>query len=248
MSEILIFGGTTEGRQLAEFCAENGINADICVTTSYGAELLPESPYIKTITGRLDAVQMSEIVRRKKYSYIVDSTHPYAVEATRNIKSACSVAGGYLRLVRESTGSISGTVAENMDDVVNLLNRNNKTVLSTLGSKELPKLTEVRNFRERIWVRVLPADGIKEMCVSLGYDENKLILEKGAFTEEQNISHINISHADILLTKESGVTGGYPEKVTACEKCGTEIITLKRPSESGYSIEEIKKIIGGEPD
>lgn len=41
MSEVLIFGGTTEGRLLAEFCAAKGIRAAVSVTTDYGAELLP---------------------------------------------------------------------------------------------------------------------------------------------------------------------------------------------------------------
>ena len=41
MSEVLIFGGTTEGRLLAEFCAAKGIRAAVSVTTGYGAELLP---------------------------------------------------------------------------------------------------------------------------------------------------------------------------------------------------------------
>ena len=39
MSEILIFGGTTEGRLLAEFCAAKGIRAAVSTATEYGAEL-----------------------------------------------------------------------------------------------------------------------------------------------------------------------------------------------------------------
>ena len=244
MSEIIIFGGTTEGRKLAEFCAENKIHADISVTTSYGAELLPDSPYIDIFTGRLNAECMAEFIHRKKYNYIIDATHPYAVEATRNIQSVSYGAGRYMRLVREKS-EISGTVVGNMNELTELLDKNNKTVLSTLGSKELPALTGVMDFNKRIWVRVLPADGIKDLCISLGYDVNKLIIEKGVFTEEQNIHHINMSGAQILLTKESGITGGYPEKVSACRKCGTEIITLARPAEKGYSLNEIQSIIGG---
>ncbi|MDE5558051.1 MAG: precorrin-6A reductase, partial [Ruminococcus sp.] len=233
MSEIIIFGGTEEGRLLAEFCTENRINADICVTTRYGAELLPESPYIKVITGKLDENQMSKLFRKNKYHYIIDATHPYAVEATKNIKSASIGTGEYLRLVRENS-TIYGTIADSMKDIVKLLNQNNKTVLSTLGSKELHELTKVENFYKRIWVRVLPAENIADFCVNLGFDRNKLILEKGAFSEKQNIHHIKMSCAEIILTKESGITGGYPEKVSACKKCGTEIITLKRPIENGY--------------
>ncbi|MCM1507174.1 MAG: precorrin-6A/cobalt-precorrin-6A reductase [Ruminococcus flavefaciens] len=244
MSDIIIFGGTTEGRQLAEYCAENKIRADVCVTTDYGAELLPASLYINIMTGKLDLQQMSELISNSRYSYVIDATHPYATEATKNIKSACNGVGRYLRLLRESTVS-AGTVAQDMDEIVNILNRSDKIILSTLGSKELLKLTEVKNFRERIWVRVLPADNIKTFCTGLGYDENKLILEKGPFTVEQNIHHINISRAEIMLTKESGTTGGYPEKVISCQKCMTDIVTLKRPAEKGYNIEEIKNIIGG---
>lgn len=244
MSEIIIFGGTEEGRLLAEFCAENRINADICVTTQYGAELLPDSPYIKIITGKLDKNQMAELFRKNKYRRIIDATHPYAVEATKNIKSASTGTGAYLRLVRENS-AIYGTIADDMNDIVNLLNQNNKTVLSTLGSKELQALTKVENFYKRIWLRVLPAENIADLCVNLGFDRNKLILEKGAFAEERNIYHIKMCGAEILLTKESGITGGYPEKVSACKKCGTEIITLKRPTENGCSMRYIREIIGG---
>ncbi|MDE5861471.1 MAG: precorrin-6A/cobalt-precorrin-6A reductase, partial [Ruminococcus sp.] len=230
MSEIVIFGGATEGRELAEYCAENRINADVCVTTSFGAALLPNSPYIRKIVGRMDEFQMSELFRKNKYRYIIDATHIYAVEATKNIRSASTETGGYIRLVRDNVVP-SGTLADSMDDIVNLLNQNNKTILSTLGSKELPALTKVKNFRDRIWYRVLPTGNIADFCENLGYDKNKIIAEKGKFTEERNIYHINISGAKILLTKQTGVYGGYPEKISACQKSGIEVITLKRPSE-----------------
>ena len=244
MPELLIFGGTTEGRQLAEFCDKKNIPACVCVTTDYGAELLPKSSYIKITVGRLDNVQMRKIIDENKCRYVIDATHPYAVDATRNIKSACAETGTeYIRLVRESSGSNDGITAENMDKLVDILNGSNKKILSTLGSKELEKLTETVNFRERIWVRVLPSDKIRELCISLGYNENRLILAKGPFTEEENINHIIKSGAEILLTKESGTTGGYPEKVLAVKKCGIDLIVLERPSEKGYGIEEVKKII-----
>ncbi|NLT10458.1 MAG: precorrin-6A/cobalt-precorrin-6A reductase, partial [Ruminococcus sp.] len=47
----------------------------------------------------------------------------------------------------------------------------------------------------------------------------------------------------ILITKESGKTGGYPEKAQAAMICGTELITLVRPAESGFSFDEIIEII-----
>ncbi|MDE6036396.1 MAG: precorrin-6y C5,15-methyltransferase (decarboxylating) subunit CbiE [Ruminococcus sp.] len=242
MSEIIIFGGATEGRELAEYCVKNRISADVCVTTAYGAEQLPDSPYIRKIVGKMDEFQMSELFQKNKYRYIIDATHIYAVEATKNIRSASAEFGSYVRLVRDNVVP-SGTLADSMDDIINLLNQNNKTILSTLGSKELPALTKVKNFRDRIWYRVLPTGNIADFCENLGYDKNKIIAEKGKFTEERNIYHINISGAEILLTKQTGVHGGYPEKISACQKSGVEVITLKRPSEIGYGMEQVKNLI-----
>lgn len=245
MAEILIFGGTTEGRLLAEYCEKLGTFADVCVATDYGAELLPKSKKININVGRLDSGQMTELICKNKYKYVIDATHPYAVEATANIRRACAdTSAEYLRLVRESAEVGDGIMAENMDELVNFLNSNSKIILSTLGSKELEKLTEVENFRERIWVRALPTADIEKRCIWLGFDKNKLIAEKGAFSEADNIRHIRRSGAEILVTKESGATGGFPEKISAVRACGIDLVVLKRPCENGLKIGEIKRIIG----
>lgn len=244
MFRLLIFGGTTEGRLLAEYCAENGIMADISVTTDYGASLLPENSNI--LCGRLDSGQIRELLAGNGYSMVIDATHPYAVEATKNIRCACDDTNmRYIRLVRKSAVS-SGITVRDMDELVSLLDKTDGIILSTLGSKSLSALTKVRNYRERIWVRVLPSEDILEQCRELGYDTAKVIQEKGPFTIEQNIEHLKKCGADVLVTKESGETGGYAEKAKAAEMFGAELITLLRPAETGQSLEEIKTIIGKE--
>jgi precorrin-6x reductase len=241
MSELLIFGGTTEGRLLAEYCAENGISADVSVVTEYGASLLPDG--VNILCGRLDAEQMSALMREKKYSMVIDATHPYAVEATKNIKAACTETSlTYLRLIRKSS-VLSGRTAKDIPELIQLLNNTGGTILSTLGSKSLSELTKVSNYRERLWIRVLPSEKILEQCRELGYDTEKIIQEKGPFSTEQNIVHIKKSGAEILVTKESGETGGYSEKAEAARICGTEMITLMRPAEQGISFEEAVDII-----
>ena len=244
MSELLIFGGTTEGRLLAEHCAKSGISADVSVATEYGASLLPEG--VNVLCGRLDTDEMTALMLENKYTLVIDATHPYAVEATKNIKAACKNAGiRGLRLVRKSSVSWGKTVSD-MSELVELLNRSEGAVLSTLGSKALPELTEVRNYRERLWIRVLPSEEILEQCRGLGYDTANVIQEKGPFTVEQNVAHLQKSGAGILVTKESGETGGYSEKAEAARICGAEMITLMRPADEGCSLEEIIDIIAKE--
>lgn len=71
MSEVLIFGGTTEGRLLAEFCAAKGIRAAVSVTTDYGAELLPRSDFIRELVGNLDSTQMSFLLKTDDFSLVM---------------------------------------------------------------------------------------------------------------------------------------------------------------------------------
>ena len=235
MSRILIFGGTSEGRELAEFCRAENIPADVSVTTGYGAELLGNDGSVNVFTGRLDSREMTVLMNSEGYAAVIDATHPYAAEATANIKKACAKTGTpYYRLLRDECET-SGTCVEDLDELAGLLNATDKVILSTLGSKEFPVFTKVNGFRERVWFRVLPAEGLTEMCGRYGFDTSHIIAEKPPYSVERNIAHIKLSGAGILVTKECGIKGGYPEKIAAAKECGIETITVTRPKESGYS-------------
>lgn len=241
MFKLLIFGGTTEGRLLAEYCKEKNIDCDVSVATDYGASLLPDE--IDRFCGRLDTLQMTELMKAGSYFAVVDATHPYAADASVNIRNACEAADlPYYRLIRDKS-DLWGETAENIEEMIDILNRCDDAVLCTLGRNNLPTLTAVKNYHERFWIRLLPADDILDYCRNLGYDEKKIICQKGPFTAELNTEHIHFSNAKILLTKESGAAGGYPEKAEAARKCGIRMITLVRPAENGSSLDEIKILL-----
>ncbi len=241
MCNVLIFGGTTEGRELAEFCAARGISALSSVVTGLGAELLPEG--VPVTVGRLDTDGMEMLIRRG-FSLVIDATHPYAVQASANIKAACERVGvRCCRVIREGGESEYGEVVRDTDELVRRLNALRGVILSTLGSKEAAALTGVSDYSRRVWLRILPSAENIERCVSLGFDRAKIIAEKGPFSVEQNVSHIRQSGAEVLITKNSGAAGGYPEKAAAARECGIALITIGRPCESGISRDERKVII-----
>lgn len=240
--KLLIFGGTTEGRELSEWCAGKGIRTDVSVTTDYGARLLGSSEFLNIFTGKLDRSEMKTLIASGNYEAVIDATHPYATEATANIRSACEALNVRCHRLLRSPEKLSGQCADSLAELVDLLDKNDKIILSTLGSKELPELAKVRDTG-RIWLRVLPAGVTEEMCASFGFDRVHIIVGKGPFTVEENIAHIKQSGAQILVTKESGAAGGYPEKIEAARICGIETITIKRPSEEGYSFDELTKIL-----
>ena len=185
MYEILIFGGTSEGRELAEYCSEKNIYCIVSVTTSYASELLPKNKFVKIIQGKAESSDMSLFIVRNEIKTVIDATHPYALQATENIKKAClETSTPYIRLKRESSETY-GKIFNNLSEMCGYLNLNDKIILNTLGSKELHELTKVNNFRNRIFSRLLPVNNIIGYCESLGFDKNKLILEKPPFSLQQ---------------------------------------------------------------
>ena len=241
MSELLLFGGTTEGRLLAEYCTARGIPVTVSVATQEGAALLPEG--VRVLCGRLEMPKMRAILESGQFSRVIDATHPYAAEVTANLRTVCgSLDVPYTRLVREH-GNIAGDTVPDMNSLIEYLNAWKGAALSTLGSKSLPALTQVHDFRERLWVRVLLSDEITGYCEDLGYDAAHVIAEKPPFSVEQNLAHLRRSGASLLVTKESGSAGGYPEKCEAARILGIPIVTLCRPAEEGLTLSQVKLLL-----
>lgn len=244
MSEVLIFGGTTEGRLLAEFCAEKGIRAAVSVTTDYGAGLLPQSDYIRELIGNLDSVKMSNLLNSDNFSVVIDATHPFARNVSANLRTACDEVGmRYIRLIRDEKIVPHGKLFNSISEIVECLNQSDKKALITTGGNSLAEYTKVRNFQSRLTVRILPANGAAKRCSELGFHAENVILEKGPFTVQQNIEHIKKAGAEILVTKESSEAGGFPEKAEAASLCGAELLTLRRPAEIGKSLNQIEHLL-----
>ncbi len=100
---ICIFGGTTEGRKLAEFLSENNIKADLFIATEYGQQFLKNISNISVYQKRIDEKEMINLFLEKKYDCVVDATHPFARLVSHNIVKATLVSGTrYVRVIRNS--------------------------------------------------------------------------------------------------------------------------------------------------
>ena len=91
-NRVLLFGGTTEGRELALWLREAGIPALSHVATDYGEALLREKA-LPAEYGRLDAAEMEKLFRTGDFFAILDATHPFATEVSKNIRAAAAAAG-----------------------------------------------------------------------------------------------------------------------------------------------------------
>ena len=100
--KLLVYAGTQDGREIALLLADNGIETDVCVATSYGEEMFVSHALIHIRTGRMNAEEMQQLMEENTYLAVIDATHPYATEVSKNIFMAAeSVHLPYYRYSRD---------------------------------------------------------------------------------------------------------------------------------------------------
>lgn len=102
MNRVLLFAGTTEGRELAEYLSGKPFEVYVSTATEYGMELIEHIPRIHVISGRMREAEICRFIREHGIEIVVDATHPFARLATENMKKACDECGiRYIRCLRE---------------------------------------------------------------------------------------------------------------------------------------------------
>lgn len=245
MKRVLVFGGTTEGKKTLELLERLGIEAYVSVATQYGAQTLDQKPRCcEIITGRLDASQMADFLSRNRILLVIDATHPYAVEVTANIKTACAAAGNdaaYLRLARGQGERLSDALYfPGMEEAAQYLCGKEGNVLLTTGSKDLACFTVIDDFKSRVYARILPAAQSADIALAAGYLGEHLIFGQGPFSERQNVDILKKCGARYLVTKDTGAEGGLPQKASAARRLGVRLLIVERPKETGgVTLEEL---------
>ena len=244
MNEILIFAGTTEGRKLSECLAASGIYHTICVATEYGEIVLKANPFMTVHRGRMDEEQIKEFIQNSKFKAVVDATHPYADIVTENIKMAMEgMKIPYLRLKREMDlvqKEDNVFYFESNEACAKALEEIKGNILLTTGSKELVKYCVSENIKNRLFVRVLPGLESLSLCIEQGIKGKQIIAMQGPFSTEMNEAMIRQYGISCLVTKQSGVSGGYFEKLEAAEKTGISVFAIGHPGEeAGFSFHEV---------
>ena len=237
MYKIFVFSGTTEGRQLSEFLCEHEIFHEVFVATEYGQIVMTENEHAHVNTGRLDKVAMVELFEKEKPMMVLDATHPYAVEVTGNIRDALEKAGcmdSYIRVSREIPLS-EKLLREDYPDIevvpstvaaIEYLKTTTGPILLTTGVKELHKYVSEPELKSRIYARILPGKESMSMAFELDLLPRQIIAMEGPFSTDINEALIKQFGIKVLVTKNSGVKGGFLEKLEACERTGAKAVVV----------------------
>ena len=235
--KIVIFSGTTEGRALSRLLAEQGAEVTVCVATEYGREEQGAMAGVTVLAGRKTPEEMADILRES--DLCVDATHPYAVQVTKSIRTACAAAGvPYRRLLRQDSGETGDAIiVDSAAEAAERLERMPGNVLLTTGAKELKAFSTLEPTR--LFPRVLPTHESLAACEAAGIPHRNILAMQGPFSQELNEALIRQFHIAVLVTKDGGTAGGFLEKVQAARSTGAALILIRRPEETGETFEEI---------
>ena len=256
--KAVIFSGTTEGRELSRTLAAEGADVIVSVASDVGAEEQGVIPGVRVSEGLKDEAEIRDLIRGA--DLVVDATHPYAVVVTENIRRAAAAENvDRLRLVRGRSeltadpagrggdGRTSGVpgfrilTAADAHQAAALADETagpGGRILLTTGSKDLPIYAAVCD-PEHLVPRVLPVGSSIEACEKAGIPHRNIVAVQGPFSEELNRAVLRDYRIAVMVTKESGKSGGFAEKIRACAEEGIPAIVIARPEDEGLSYEDV---------
>lgn len=244
---IALILGTSEGKNILSML--NNFTEDIFVSTAtaYGGEILKNYKYKILNTKPLDKVQLFESFKQNKVHIVVDASHPYALEITKNTMEICEELGTeYLRYDRPSVlekykdEKLINEV-ESYEALKESLKSIEGNILNTTGSRNIEKLLNLK-LNNRIIHRVLPSVKVMDECLNLGLAVEDIIAIKGPVSYELNCAFIREYEVKAILLKDSGVQGGTEEKLKAAVDLGIPAFVI------GRKAEKYKKVFYSEKD
>ncbi|MDX8335133.1 MULTISPECIES: cobalt-precorrin-6A reductase [Cetobacterium] len=226
---IWIIGGTKDSR---DFIESFPFKEKLIITTAteYGGKLLESVKDIRVLCKRLDTEAMNEFVERNSIEIILDLSHPYAEEVSKNaIKCSKEKNIKYVRFERENLISEEEVIEfSHIENLVEYLEKLNENILVTLGSNNLDKFKNLKN-KSNIYFRILPKWEMIKKAEDFGILPKNIIAMQGPFSKELNTAMMKQYNIKYMVSKKGGDTGGEKEKIASAKEMGITLIMLSRP-------------------
>jgi len=222
---ILILGGITEARQLAQRLATR---PDLAVMLSLaGRTAAPASqPVPVRVGGFGGAGGLADYLIDQKIDVLVDATHPYAALISRNaVAAAVAARVPLLALRRPGWSPVVGDHWIEVDDVrgaVRALGKASRRVFLTLGRKEIGPFA---GAPQHCYV----VRSIDPVVPPLALPRAVYITGRGPFDEADERRILELHRIAVIVTKNGGGGATYG-KIAAARALGLPVIMLRRPA------------------
>lgn len=220
---LLILSGTIEATRLAAHVAEVGIEA----TLSFAGrvERLKPQP-IPVSRGGFGGVQgLAEYIMTQNITHVIDATHPFAVQMSRNAVDACALTGTPLvALTRAPWTRVEGddwTVVPDLAAAAAALAGPARSVMLAVGRMHLDLFSSQPQHSYLLRLVDPPAGDIT-------LPDYHAIVDRGPFTFEDDLALLRDHNIELIVSKNAGGSGAR-SKIDAARALGIKVIMVDRP-------------------
>lgn len=208
---------------MAHRLAEQGIRA----TFSYAGRVArPKRQPLPTRVGGFGGpAGLAEYIRSKQITHVIDATHPFAAQMSRNADMACTLTGTRLAaLTRPPWQAVDGDIWHHVTDVagaVDWLNGPARRVMLAIGRMHLEAFTaQPQHFY--LLRLVDPPDA------PIPLPHHEAVIGAGPFRAKDDIALMQNHKIDLIVSKNAGGTAARA-KIDAARSLGLPVLMIDRP-------------------
>ncbi|MEM7318753.1 MAG: cobalt-precorrin-6A reductase [Pseudomonadota bacterium] len=222
MTHLLILGGTTEATALAKVIAQTRLRA----TISYAGRVvsLRTQPMSTRVGGFGGVDGLVRYIGEAGVTHIVDATHPFAAQMSRNAKAACDRTRTPLcALTRPPWKARDGDDWQSVPDIdaaVAALSGPARRVFLAVGRQQLAGFAAQPQHHYLLRL-VDQSDGIV-------LPKHAIEIARGPFTLAGDLDLMTRHRIEVVVTKNAGGTGARA-KIDAARRLKLPVIMIDRP-------------------
>jgi len=236
---ILILGGTTEGRIAARTLEESG---KPFYYSTKGDEQEVTMHHGIRLQGAMDELDLEHCCREHNIQLLVDAAHPFAIQLHQTVeKVAHTLNLLVIRFERIYPPRDEEHIiwCEDFEDAIRQIRKEDIfTLLALTGVQSIAKLKPLWQESACCYFRILNRESSRRLAEREGFPEKYLHYYHAGEDERILLQRL---HPEAILIKESGLSGGFNEKVEAALQEGIRIFAIRRPPMPGSFI-----IVNGE--
>lgn len=227
---ILVLGGTTEGRLAVKVLDESGKPYFYSTRGEWQQVCCRHG---QRVTGGMDAEKMEDFCRSQGIRLLVDAAHPFAVQLHETVEQVSrKLHLDVVRFERIYPARTDEVIwCKNYQEAVRRLKEGGiSRLLALTGVQTIGKLRDFwanATLRPECWFRILDREESVLLALRQGFDASRLVFYHEDAPETELLEKLK---PQAILTKESGESGGFIEKLEAARRLGIAVYAVCRPA------------------
>lgn len=220
---VLLLAGTFEARMLAKALKERFPAADITVSFSGAVQNLPDLGFPTRVGGFGGAGGLAGYLQSERISLVIDATHPFAAQMSRNAVVAAEQTNiSLIRLERpawQAEAADRWNVADSFDRAAEMIPAGARAFLA-VGRNEIEAFYGRHDFVALARMIEAPKNVLPDDWTLVLSRPSQSVEEETVLFRQHGITH--------LVSKNSGGERSYA-KIAAARTLGLPVIVIARP-------------------